>query len=133
MAQFLKFDFNENLLRNHFSWGMIRTIDESWCWVIRYAWHIYQLFSYEEKNISSKFYLTIDVTTWIMHWFYIVILIYKHYSHKSLSTCRKTFIKYKSLYPHIATNPLRCRKQVEEKKITLLNYCIILLHIVICI
>ena len=122
MAQFLKFDFNENLLRNHFSWGMIRTIDESWCWVIRYAWNIYQLLSYEEKNISLKICLTKDVTTWIMHWLYIVTLLYKHYSHKSSSTCRKTYIKYESLYPHIATNSLTCRKQVQEKKILLLNY-----------
>ena len=39
-----------------------------------------------------------------------------------LGQCRKTDIKHESLCPHLATNSLRCRKQVQEKKILLLNY-----------
>ena len=132
MAQFLKFDFNENLLRNHFSWGMIRTIDESWCWVIRYAWNMYQLFSYEEKIFLSKICLTIDVTTWMMHWVYILTLLYKNYSHKSLSNVGKLisntnhYILISLKIRSVAEN--KCKKRKYASKLQHLNDIIILIY-----
>ena len=132
MVQLLNLDFNANLLSNHFTSSKNRTIDESWCWVIRYAWNMYQLFSYEEKIFLSKICLTIDVTTWMMHWVYILTLLYKNYSHKSLSNVGKLisntnhYILISLKIRSVAEN--KCKKRKYTSKLQHLNDIIILIY-----
>ena len=132
MAQFLKFDFNENLLRNHFFLGndsnnrRVLMLSNKIC--MKYVPTIL----IRGENISSKICLTIDVTTWMMHWFYIVTLLYKNYSHKSLSNVGKLisntnhYILISLKIRSVAEN--KCKKRKYASKLQHLNDIIILIY-----